>query len=232
MTQMLSNEKERSRVLVIAPHPDDEVLGCGGTIAKHVQGGDEVYLCIVTKAYPPEWSETEIKERREEVLRVNGILGIKKTYFLDLPTVKLDTVPRKELNDAISQVVNEVQPEVVYIPHRGDVNQDHRLVFEAAIVATRPKHGPRIKRILAYETLSETEWAAPFAGDAFVPNVYVDISDTLETKLKAMAAYQTELKEYPHPRSLEAISTQAKFRGSAVGVPAAEAFMLIREIRE
>lgn len=229
---MLSNEKERNKVLVIAPHPDDEVLGCGGTIVKHVRGGDEVYLCIVTKAYPPEWPEAEIKERREEVLRVNGILGIKKTYFLDLPAVKLDTIPRKELNDAISQIVNEAQPEVVYIPHRGDVNQDHRLVFESTMVAVRPLPGSGIRKVLCCETLSGTEWAAPFAGDAFVPNVYVDISDTLETKLKAMAAYQTELKEYPHPRSLEAISTQARFRGSAVGVPAAEAFMLIREIRE
>lgn len=219
-----------TKVLVVAPHPDDEVLGCGGTIVKHVRGGAEVYLCIVTKAYPPEWSEDEIKESREEVLKVNGILGIKKTYFLDLPTVKLDSIPQKELNDVIIQVVNEVQPEIVYTPHRGDVNRDHQLVFDAAMVATRPKPGSAISKVFSYETLSETEWAAPFLQNAFTPNVYVDISETLEVKLKAMSAYKAELKEYPHPRSLEAISALAKIRGSNVGVKAAEAFILIREI--
>lgn len=218
------------KVLVMAPHPDDEVLGCGGTIAKHVSGGDEVYLCIVTKAYPPEWSESEIRERREEVLRVNKILSIKKVYFLDLPTVKLDTIPQKDLNDLITQLVNEIQPEIVYIPHRGDVNRDHRLVFEAAIVATRLGSGSTVKKVLSYETLSETEWAAPFVENAFVPNVYVDISETLEIKLKAMAEYKLELKEFPHPRSLEAISALAKVRGATVGIAAAEAFMLIREV--
>lgn len=219
-----------ARVLVIAPHPDDEVLGCGGTIVKHVSRGDEVYLCIVTKAYPPEWSEDEIKSRKEEVLRVNEILGIRKTRFLDFPTVKLDTVPQKELDEAITRVANEVQPEVVYIPHRGDVNKDHRLVFEAAMVAVKPKLGSAIKQVLSYETLSETEWAAPFVENAFVPNVYVDISDTLEVKLKAMSEYRLELKEFPHPRSLEAISALAKIRGASVGVKAAEAFMLVREM--
>lgn len=218
------------KVLVIAPHPDDEVLGCGGTIVKHVSGGDEVYLCIVTKAYPPEWSEDEIKQRREEVLKVNEILSIKKTYFLDLPTVKLDTIPQKELNDLITQVVNEVQPAVLYIPHKGDVNKDHRLVFDAAMVAARPKPGSVIKKILSYESLSATGWAAPFPENAFIPNVYMNISETLEIKLKAMSEYRPELKEFPHPRSLEAISALAKMRGAAVGVEAAEAFMLIREV--
>ncbi len=218
------------KVLVIAPHPDDEVLGCGGTIVKHVSGGDEVYLCIVTKAYPPEWPEGEIKERKEEVLRVNQIFGIKKTYFLDLPTVKLDTIPQKDLTERIAQVIDEVQPEVVYIPHRGDVNTDHRMVFDATMVAIRPRPGSVIKKVLSYETLSETEWAAPFAENAFIPNFYVDISKMLETKLKAMSAYKTELKQYPHPRSLEAIYALAKLRGTSIGVEAAEAFMLIRKI--
>jgi len=219
------------RVLVIAPHPDDEVLGCGGTIVKHALGEDEVYLCIITRAYPPEWSEDEIKERKKEVLKVNEILGIKKTYFLDFPTVKLDTIPQKEMNDSIAQVVNEVQPTVVYIPHRGDVNKDHRLVFNATMVTIRPRPGSVIKKVLSYETLSETEWAAPCVGNVFIPNVYVDISETLEIKLKAMSAYKTELKEYPHPRSLEAISALAKMRGATIGVKAAEAFMLVRELQ-
>lgn len=219
-----------ARVLVIAPHPDDEVLGCGGTIVKHASEGDEVYLCIVTKAYPPEWSEDEIRERRDEVLRVNKILGVKKTCFLDLPTVKLDTIPQKELNEVIAQVTNKVHPEIVYIPHGGDVNRDHGLVFDAMMVAARPKPGSVIKKVICYETLSETEWAAPFPENAFMPNVYIDISGVLETKLKAMAEYKSELREFPHPRSLEAISALAKVRGTVVGVEAAEAFMLVREI--
>lgn len=219
-----------ARILVIAPHPDDEVLGCGGTIVKHIQGGDEVYLCIVTKAYPPEWPEDEIKERRGEVLGINQILGIKETYFLDFPTVKLDTIPQKELNDSIARVVGEVKPHVAYIPHRGDVNKDHYLVFDAAMVVLRSEPGTVVRKVLSYETLSETEWAAPFSENIFIPNVYVDISETLEIKLKAMSAYKIELREFPHPRSLEAISALAKRRGSTVGVRAAEAFMLIKEI--
>lgn len=217
------------KVLVIAAHPDDEVIGAGGTIANHVKRGDHVYLCVVTKAYPPDWAEDEIKERKKEVLKVNEILGIKKTYFLDLPTVKLDTIPQKELNDLITQTVNEVQPEVVYIPHKGDVNKDHGLVFNAAMVAIRPRPGSLIKKVLSYETLSETEWASPFIENVFIPNVYVDISETLEVKLKAMSEYRSELKEFPHPRSPEAISALAKIRGSSIGAKAAEAFMLVRE---
>jgi len=217
-------------VLVIAPHPDDEVLGCGGTIAKHTRAGYDVYLCIVTKGYTPDWSEEFLRKRPNEIEKVGKILGISKTYFLAFPTVKLDTIPQKELNDSFVQVVNEVKPEVVYIPHRGDVNKDHRLVFDAAIVATRPKPDSPIKTLLSYEILSETEWAAPFPQNTFIPNVYMDISETLEIKLKAMSEYKSELKEYPHPRSLESISALAKLRGSSIGVKAAEAFMLVREI--
>ena len=217
------------KVLIIAAHPDDEVMGVGGTIAKHAQQGDTIYLLIVTKAYTPEWSEEFIKNRPEEVAEVNKVLGIEKTFFLDLPTVKLDTISRKDLNDLITQVVYEVKPEVVYVTHKGDVNQDHRLVFEATMVAIRPKPGVSIKKVLSYETLSGTEWAAPFVENVFIPNVFVDISDNLELKLKAMAIYESEVKEYPHPRSLEAISVLAKRRGSTIGVKAAEAFMLIRE---
>ena len=219
------------KILIIAPHPDDEVLGCGGTIVKHVSSGDEVYLCIVTKAYPPDWSEDEIPRRKQEVLKANEILGIKKTYFLDFPTVRLDTIPQKELADSISRLVNEVKPEIVYVPHKGDVNRDHHLVFAATLVATRPQPALRIRKVLCYEVLSETEWGVPSVENAFIPNVYVDISETLETKLKAMSEYKSELKEFPHPRSLEAISALAKVRGAAAGVKAAEAFMLVREVQ-
>jgi len=217
-------------VLVIAPHPDDEVLGCGGTVARHNKKGDEVYLCVITKAYTPDWSEEFIENRPKEVARANEILGIKKTFFLDLPTVKLDTIPQKELIDLIYQCLSEVNPEIVYLPHWGDMNKDHRLVFEASIVALRPLRLEAISRILCYETLSETEWGVPLAESIFVPNVYVDIADTLDDKLKAMSAYPSELRDYPHPRSLEMLKVLAQKRGSEAGLTAAEAFMLVREI--
>lgn len=219
---------ERMRVLVIAPHPDDEVLGTGGTIAKHSKRGDEVYLCIVTKAYTPDWSEKFIKNRPNEIAKANNALGIKKTFFLDLPTVKLDTIPQKVLCDLISQCVTRVNPEIVYLPHRGDLNNDHRLVFQASLVALRPLEGGTVSKILSYETLSETEWGT-YSENMFVPNVYIDIADTLDDKLKAMSAYQSELREYPHPRSLEMIKVLAQKRGAEAGLTAAEAFIAIRE---
>ncbi len=218
------------KVLVIAPHPDDEVLGCGGTIANHSKNGDEVHLCVVTRAYPPEWTEEVIGIKRQEVNEASGILGIKETSFLDLPTVKLDTLPQKELNNAIARVVDAVNPDVVYLPHKGDLNRDHRLVFEAALVALRPLGGNTVSRILCYETLSETEWGIPDAESVFIPTVYMDITNTLETKLAAMSAYASELKEHPHPRSLEMLKVLARKRGSEVGIADAEAFILIREI--
>jgi LmbE family N-acetylglucosaminyl deacetylase len=215
------------RILVIAPHPDDEVLGCGGAIVLHKKRQDEIYLCIITKAYTPDWSEAFIKNRLIEVARANKTLGIKKTYFLDFPTVKLDTIGQKELNDSLSKVVNQVEPDIVYIPHKGDLNRDHRLVFEASLVAVRPTNSFRIKKILSYETLSETDWGMPL--ETFVPNVYVDISDTIETKIQAMKAYPSEIKPYPSSRSIELIEVLAKKRGSEAGMRFAEAFSLIRE---
>ncbi len=220
-------------ILIIAPHPDDEVLGCGGTIAKHKKQGDKIYLCIVTRAYTPDWSEEFIKNRAEEIKKANKILGIKKTYFLNFPTVKLDTISQKKINDALIKIVKEIKPEIVYIPWGGDLNKDHRLVFEASLVATRPSTNSSVKKLLSYETLSETEWGTSLArnvNEVFIPNVYINISNTLKNKLKAMSCYQSELKKSPHPRSLEIIEALAKKRGSEAGLKFAEAFMLIREI--
>ena len=215
------------KVLVIAQHPDDEVLGCGGTIAKHTKRGNEVYLCIITKAYPADWSEEFLKNRPKEIEKSNKMLGIKKTYFLNFPTVKLDTIPQKELNGLISEIVDEVKPDIVYIPHKGDLNKDHRLTFEACLVALRPV-GYKVKRILSYETLSETEWGQTI--EPFIPNVYVDISETFNQKIEAIKAYKSEIRRYHHPRSLEIIESLARKRGSETGIEFAEAFILIREL--
>lgn len=217
------------KILVIAPHPDDEVLGCGGTIKKHTSQGDEAYLCIGTKAYAPDWSEDFLKARQGEIEQANSVLGIKKTYFLEFPTVKVDTVSQKEVNDKILHIIKELQPEVLYIPHGGDLNKDHQIFFEASLVASRPVPGGSIKRILSYEALSETEWGRML--NPFVPSVYIDITKTLSDKLQAMKAYSSELREFPHPRSLQAIEVLAQKRGTEAGLQRAEAFSLVREIQ-
>jgi len=216
-------------ILVIAAHPDDEVLGCGGTIAKYAKHDNNVYLCVVTKAYLPDWSKEFLKNRPKEVEKANKILGIKKTYFLDYPTVKLDTIPQKELNESIYKIIKKVNPEIIYVTHKGDLHKDHRIVFESVLVSSRPMDN-HIKKILSYESLSETEWGQEFG--AFKPNVYENISDTLKIKLEAMKAYKSELKKYPHPRSLESIEYLSRKRGSEICIDYAEAFMLIREICE
>jgi len=216
------------KILVFAPHPDDEVLGCGATIAKYNRAGHEVYLCIATKAYEPEWSAEYIKAAREQAEESAHILGIEKTYFLDLLTVKLDAMPQKDLNDAVSRVVDEVRPDVLYVPFKGDINKDHRLIFEAALVAARPKSGYNVKRILSYEVLSETDWSSSL--QAFIPNKYEDVTQDIGVKLEALKAYKSELRQPPHPRSLEIVESLAKKRGSEAGVGFAEAFMLIREV--
>lgn len=221
------------KVLVIAPHPDDEVLGCGGTIRKYSDKGSEVFLCIVTKPYTPDWSEEYIKEKQKEIESSNEILKIKKTFFLDFPTVKLNTIPQKELNDSISKIIEEVKPEVIFMPFFGDINKDHQLVSESSMVAARPKPDSQIKKVFLYEVLSETEWTKPAQKieEVFIPNSYEDISEFLEYKLKAMEFYKSELKEYPHPRSLEGIKILAQKRGMEVGLKYAEAFMTLREIK-
>lgn len=213
-------------ILIIAPHPDDEVLGCGGTIAKYKEKNDAIFLCIVTKAYTPDWSEEFLKNRPKEIAKSNKILGIHNTFFLDYPTVKLDTIPQKELNDAISKIIKTVKPEIVYIPHMGDLNKDHRIICETSLVALRPQNY-KVKKILSYEVFSTIEWGG--LSESFAPTVYVDITDTFAIKLEAMKAYESELRSYPHPRSLKGIEALARKRGLEAGVEYAEAYKLIRE---
>ncbi len=217
------------KILVIAPHPDDEVLGCGGTIAKYAARGDKVNVCYVTKAYPPDWSDEYLQKKDEEIKQSNAILGISKRFDLDYPTVMLDTIPQKEVNTSLAEIIAEIHPDYTFIPHRGDLNNDHRIVHDAALVVLRPiSH--RCTHIFSYEILSETEWGTGLY--TFEPLYYVNISDTIETKIKAMDAFKTELKESPHPRSLEVIRYLARKRGSEILVDAAEAFMPIRIIEE
>ena len=219
-------------ILIIAPHPDDEILGVGGTIAKRTTAGHDVYVCVMTKGCEPLFSSDSVNQVRTECKEADLSLGVKETIFLDFPAAMLETVPRYKLNDAIVKVIQRVKPDEVYLPHRGDMQQDHKMVVDAAMVALRPKYEHVVKRIYAYETLSETGWDIPNTVNEFIPTVYEDISDTLEKKLDAMRLVRSQLADYPAARSLGAIEALAKYRGATVNMMAAEAFTLIREIKE
>jgi LmbE family N-acetylglucosaminyl deacetylase len=219
-------------IIVIAAHPDDEVLGCGGTIARHASRGDRVDVLVVTRGAPELYSDDQVRQLRKELDSAHAILGVSAVHFLDFPAPRLDLIPSHELADAIGAHITSIRPDIVYIPHRGDLHSDHRCVFSASLVAARPIGSRVVRRLLSYETLSETEWAAPIAEDAFLPSVFVDIRGQLEKKKQAMAAYRSQLREFPHPRSLQGVESLARLRGSTAGVPAAEAFQLIREIEQ
>ena len=219
------------RVLVIAPHPDDEIIGVGGTIAKRAKDGDEVYVCVVTKGKSPLFNDEFIEQGRKECRKADKKLGVKETIFLDFPAVMLETVPRYEFNGKISEVVNSIKPDEVYIPHRGDMQIDHQMVVDAAMVAVRPRGNNYPKRVYAYETLSETGWNIPNIVNEFIPTVYEDITDTYDVKLEAMAIFESQLSVFPEARSIGAIEALAKYRGATVSVKAAEAFSLVREVK-
>lgn len=218
-------------VLVVAPHPDDEVLGCGGVIARSVARGDNVRVCIVTTGSRQVFTAESIDQVRTETVTAHSCLGITGTDFLDFPAPRLDTVARHEIADALAKIVADHKIDTVFIPHHGDIHYDHTVVHQAAIVACRPTTAANVTRIYAYETLSETEWASPSGHTWFIPNVYVDISPFLDQKIAAMRAYASQLRQPPNPRSIDAIIFHAKNRGYTVGQEAAEAFMLVREIR-
>lgn len=219
------------KVLIIAPHPDDEILGCGGTIAKRVMEGHEAFVCVATKGCEPLFPPEQVNRVREECKRADRFLGVKETVFLDFPAAMMEQVPRYKLNDALSNVMQKIKPDEVFIPHRGDMQLDHKMIVDAVMVALRPKYEHVVKRIYAYETLSETGWDIPNTVNEFIPTVYEEISDTLEKKLAAMNIFQSQLADFPAARSLGAIEALAKYRGATVNVMAAEAFTLIREIK-
>ena len=220
----------RDTALVIATHPDDEVLGCGGVIARHADAGDHVHVLVVTRGIPELWAPEVIDGTRGELAQAHAFLGIGTVRFLDFPAPKLDAIPLHEVADAIGRVVRELRPSIVYCPHQGDLHGDHKAVFWATLVAARPVNEYRVSHVLCYETLSETEWAAPLPGDAFAPTVFVDITATLARKLRACRCYSSQMKPFPHSRSVRAVAALARLRGATVGLSAAEGFILIRDI--
>lgn len=222
---------ERSRILVVAAHPDDEVLGMGGTIAVHatIREDDVRILCVTdgsSTQYPGDAARRELKN--DEALRAAGALGVTDYVHLDYPDMRLDTIAHADLNRAIEEQLAEFRPEVVYTVHP-DVNRDHRAIFDSVAVATRPVPGQAVRRVLAYGPISSVEWTPAGVG-TFVPNWFVDIGETLERKLAAFACYGTEQRPPPHPRNERGIRAHAEFHGASSGCLYAEPFVLVRNV--
>lgn len=219
------------KILVIAPHPDDEILGAGGTISKYKTEGHDVFVCVVTKGSLPLFAPEGVKQVRRECENADNLLGVDKTFFLDFPAAMLEDVPRYKLNDAISKIVQEIKPDEVYLPHRGDMQIDHKMIVDASMVALRPRYKHVVKRIYAYETLSETGWDIPNTVNEFIPTVYNDITEYIDKKIEALVSFKSQMAEFPNARSVQAVKALAMYRGATVNVAAAEAFSLIREIK-
>lgn len=208
------------KILIVVAHPDDEILGVGGTIAKHIAMGDTVKICVVTSAHYPEWSKSYISKAKLLQRKVDGILGTGRIN-LGFPTAKLNLLSSSEFNRAITKMINTEAPDVVYTHNPSDLHKDHQLIYEAVAVGVRP---PKKILLLCFETLSETEWGSK----QFQPNHYVDVNDFMEIKIKAFNAYTIENKKYPHPRSADGIINLAKRRGNEVCMEYAEAFHIVR----
>lgn len=224
------SERRKMRVAVVAPHPDDEVLGCGGVMARHVANGDEVFVIVVTRGIPELFAPELIERTRAEARKAHELLGVKETRFLDFPAPRLDVTPGHLVADALAKQFRDIRPERVYLPHHGDIHSDHGRIYHATLVAARPLAKCPVKQLLCYETLSETEWSPPIATSVFYPTVFVDITAHLQNKLDAMSCFETQIKQPPNPRSLQAIEALARYRGATVNLMAAEAFVLVREI--
>ncbi|HEV7893870.1 MAG TPA: PIG-L deacetylase family protein [Pyrinomonadaceae bacterium] len=217
-------------VLVIAAHPDDEVIGAGGTIAAHAAAGDSVYIAILTEGasvqFPGDVGKVALKKRQAE--EVAELLGARELFTADFPDQRLDVTPQLEVNRFVEAIARKVNPNIIYTHHFAELNADHRVAYEAAAVAARPFSLPSFERLLCYtvDTLTHAGHPAPRF------NYYSDIAVTLELKLRAMRVYETELRDYPHPRSLEALRYAAQSAGASVGLRAAEAFESVLEVRK
>lgn len=221
-----------NKVLVIVAHPDDEVLGCGGTIRKHVVSGDKVHCLVigtgVTSRKGLSGEKGKVAQLRRGSLESAATLGIHRMIFRDYPDNSLDTVRLLDIIQTIEEVKDKYKPNIVYTHHQGDLNIDHQIVYKSVLTACRPLGGETVREIYSFEVLSSTEWN--YSASPFVPNVFVDISGTLLSKLSAIQCYTDEVRDFPHPRSLVAIRSLAAKHGSTVGCQAAEAFMLVRKI--
>ena len=228
---------EREKVLIVAAHPDDEVLGCGGTIAKHSKAGDEVKILIVAEGSTARQLNRNKDNALEELKTLKkaaevsaSILGAHEIEMLGLPDNRMDSIDRLDVNKLIERQIDSYAPSIVYTHHCGDVNVDHRRLHEAVVTACRPIPSHPVKSLLSFEVASSTEWQPPGSAHAFQPNWFVDISDHWPHKREALLAYASEMRPWPHARSVEALEHLARWRGAQMGVEAAEAFCLLRNL--
>ncbi|MBF0343317.1 MAG: PIG-L family deacetylase [Nitrospirae bacterium] len=216
--------------LVIAAHPDDEILGCGGTINKLSQKGVESYVLILTGGAETRYAKEMELVLKNNAIKANDLINTKEVFFENLPNQQLDTIPLLKMIETIEKYIGKIKPESVLTQHCGDLNKDHQLVYEATITAVRPLAGQVVKRLYSYFVPSSTEWNFVSEKNVFIPNVFVDISEEIETKINAMKCYESECRPYPHPRSPEAIKNYALYFGLTVGMHYVEPLRLIRDI--
>ena len=217
------------KLLIVAAHPDDEVLGCFGSVAKLIKEGYEAYTLILGEGKTSRGEgKKEIKKLHKEIKKANEVIGIKEVFIESLPDNKFDSIPLLDIVKVVEKYKNLIKPDIIFTHYENDLNIDHRLTYQAVLTATRPMSDETTKEIYSFEILSSTEWNYPLS---FSPDVYFDISDTLDKKIKAMSFYKSELREYPHPRSLEGIELNAKYWGMRLGKKAVESFKSVRVIR-
>lgn len=222
-------------ILIVCAHPDDEVLGCGGTVARLVKEGYEVFTLILgegitSRDYTRDRNkrEKELEELKKRAYKANDIIGVKEVFLYEFPDNRFDTVPLLDIIKAVEKVKKEVEPAMIFTHYAKDLNIDHQVTYKAVITATRPLPEETVKEIYSFEILSSTEWNYP---QTFSPDVFFNISNTLGHKQKAMEIYKSELKEFPHPRSLDGIKLNAEYWGMCIGLRYAEAFKTVRVVR-
>jgi len=227
-----------NKILVVAAHPDDEVLGCGGTMARLASEGNCVYTLILGEGVTSRDRKRDLAKRENEIVKLkekaedaNKILGVKKVYTYDFPDNRFDTVSLLDIIKTIEKIKKDIKPDIVFTHHYGDLNIDHQITFKAVMTAFRPIKGESVKEVYSFEIPSSTEWNAPSSLTHFMPEYFVDISKTIKLKVRAMKEYKCEIREYPHMRSVESIEIKAKQWGIQVGLETAEAFEVIRLIK-
>ena len=220
----------QKRNLIVAPHTDDDILGVGGTIAKKAKNGEDVMVCIVTSRVGRHYSDENAKENVEQYVKALSELGNIKKVFLNFPTLEINIREQVQINNELERIISDYNPDELYLPHWGDIHIEHKNICNATLVAARP-HRNDVKKIYAYETISETCLDAPTGHNAFIPTAWEDITETLEIKVRAMKKFKQQIDEDYGPRSEHAIRTLAGFRGSQISKQYAEAFEIIREIR-
>jgi LmbE family N-acetylglucosaminyl deacetylase len=224
-------------VLVVAAHPDDEMLGCGGALARHSSEGDEVSILILAEGVTSRDETRDVASRVDELMELKrasreaaAIVGAGTPQFGGLPDNRLDTVPLLEVAKLVETAVSEFSPHVVYTHHGGDLNVDHRITHQAVMTACRPIEHSGVRNVYAFEVASSTEWSVPTVGSPFIPNHFVDIDTFLDVKVRALRCYEAEMRPFPHPRSYAHVENLARVRGASSGLKAAEGFMVMRQV--